>query len=391
MKRDALSPSTRTIHTSSLGPKTNQPVTPPIHLSSTFESESVEEQVRVEQTKADTFYTRYGNPTLTIAETMVAELETAEAAAVFGSGMAAITTTLLGLLKSGDHAVFQREIYGGVHRFATEFLPSMGVDVSFVDAEDGAGFASAMRDDTCVVYMESPTNPTLKLVDIESVAKAAQKRNVVTLIDSTFATPMNCRPVELGVDGVLHSATKYLGGHSDLLAGVLAGSQALVDRTKSTLRVLGGILDPHAAYLLARGLKTLGMRVEQHGRNAMVVAELLAGHEKVRAVHYPFLPSHPQHALARKQMASGGGVLSFELDGLGAAKRFADAVEIVRVAPSLGGVESLLSIPCLTSHAMLSKDQRAKAGIADGLVRLALGIEASEDLVEDIAQALAKV
>ncbi len=392
MKRENLSPSTRAIHTNEEGPRRNQPVAPPIYLSATFESKDIDEQVALEEAKADTFYTRYGNPTLSLAERVVAELESAEAAAVFGSGMAAITTSLLAHLKQGDHAVVQREVYGGAHRFALELLPRYGIEVSWFGATEPDGFEKAIRDNTRVVYLESPTNPTLKLVDIERIVSVSRERGIVSFIDSTFATPLNTRPHELGVDGVLHSATKYLGGHSDLLAGVVAGSRELVDRVKSFQRVLGGNLDPHAAYLLIRGMKTLGLRVRQHNDTALAIAHFLKEHDKVEAVHYPLLPSHPQYELAKRQMRGGGGVLSFEArGGLEGAKRFSNAVSLVRVAPSLGGVESLLSIPCLTSHAMLSSEEREKAGIADGLVRLAVGTEEVSDLRSDLEEALSAV
>jgi cystathionine beta-lyase/cystathionine gamma-synthase len=367
----------------------NQPVVPPIHLSSTFEAKDVDEQVSLEEKKADTFYTRYGNPTLSLAERMIADLEGAESGAVFGSGMAAITTTLLAHLKAGDHAVFQREIYGGAHRFAKEFLPAYGISVSWFEAMDAQGLERALRDDTRAIYLESPTNPTLKLVDIERVARAARARKIPTFIDSTFATAFNSRPHELGIDGVLHSATKYLGGHSDVLAGALTGSRAVVERVKAHLRVLGGILDPSAAYRLIRGMKTLELRVERHNESALAVARFLESRPSVVAVHYPMLESHPQHELARRQMRGGGGVLSFEIEGgLDGAKRFVDALQMVHVAPSLGSIESLVSIPRLSSHAMLSPEERERAGIADGLIRLAIGVEPAEDIVADLRQAL---
>lgn len=392
MKRDDWSLSTRAIHSGSEGPRKNQPVAIPIFLSATFESKDVDEQVLLEESKADTFYTRYGNPTLSVAESTIAELEGAEAAAVFGSGMAAITTSLLAHLSQGDHAIVQREVYGGAHRFAYELLPRYGIDVSWFDATDPAGFESAIRESTKLVYLESPTNPTLKLVDIERIASIAKTHGIVSLIDSTFATPLNTQPFTLGVDGVIHSATKYLGGHSDLLAGVIAGSRELIERVKSFMRVLGGVLDPHGAYLLTRGMKSLGLRVERHNANGLAVSRFLEGHEKVRAVHYPMLESHPQYSLAQRQMRGGGGVVSFEVKGgLEEAKRVSNAFTLVRVAPSLGGVESLTSIPCLTSHAMLSPGEREKAGIRDGLVRLALGIEETEDLIADLDQALATI
>jgi cystathionine beta-lyase/cystathionine gamma-synthase len=388
MKEETWSLATQAVHVDA-SERRNRPVATPIYLSATFEAADYDQLVELEETKADTFYTRYGNPTLSVAERTLARLEGAEAAAVFGSGMAAITTTLLTFLGRGDHAVVQREIYGGAHRFATELLPRLGVEVSWVEATDTAGFERALRDNTRVIYIESPTNPTLKLADLAAVSALARERSLLTFIDSTFATPFNTRPLEHGIDGVLHSATKYLGGHSDLLAGALVSSRAIVERVKSTLRVLGGVLDPHAGYLLIRGLQSLPLRVEQHNQNALAVARFLSGHRRVRKVFYPMLESHPQHALARRQMQGGGGVVSFEIDGdLSAAKRFANALRLVRLAPSLGGVESLLSLPCLTSHAMLSPEERQKAGIADSLVRLAVGIEAAQDLVADLEQAL---
>jgi cystathionine beta-lyase/cystathionine gamma-synthase len=392
MKREDLSPFTRAVHGRGHFKRSNQPVVPAIVLSATFESTDIDEQVDLEERKADTFYTRYGNPTLTLAERIVSDLEGTEAAAVFGSGMGAITTTLLAHLRAGDHALFQREIYGGAHRFASEILPRYGVEVGFVEATDPRSVEKGIRENTRLVYLESPTNPTLKLVDVVEVASIARGAGCLSFIDSTFATPFNTRPHELGVDGVLHSATKYLGGHSDLLAGALAGSGELVARVKSYVRVLGGILDPHAAYLMIRGMKSLGLRVEQHNRNALKVARFLEGHPRVRRVHYPMLESHPQHDLARRQMRGGGGVLSFEVDGgLPEAKRFSNAVELFRVAPSLGSVESLLSIPCLTSHAMLSSEERRKAGIEDGLVRLAIGVESADDLTADLGRALEQI
>jgi cystathionine gamma-synthase len=227
------------------------------------------------------------------------------------------------------------------------------------------------------------------VLDIEAIVKIAKSCGALTFIDSTFSTPFNTRPIDYGIDGVIHSVTKYLGGHSDLLGGVLAGSSVVMEKVKDTHRVLGGILNPHAAYLLIRGLKTIGVRMEQHNRNGLELARFLEAHPRVQNVFYPHLPSHPRFDLAKRQMHGGGGVLSFEIDGdLETAKRFADALALVRLAPSLGGVESLLSIPCLTSHAMLSPEEREKAGIGDNLVRIAFGIEPTEDLIADVDQAL---
>ena len=388
MKKGDLHLSTRAIHSDVDAEKANRPVAPPIYLSATFGATDVDEQIAVEA-DGDMFYTRYGNPTLSLVERTLAGLEGAEAGLVFGSGMNAITTTLLSFLSAGDHAIFQREIYGGTFRFAREFLPRFGVDVSWVDCTDTAGFRNALRDNTRVLYLESPTNPSLRLLDLAGVAELARSRGVKTFIDSTFATPFNTQPCEYGIDGVLHSTTKYFGGHSDLLGGALMGSRDVVKKVKSSLKVLGGIMDPHAAYLLLRGIKTLGVRVEQHNRSGLAVARAFEGHTGVRSVFYPMLESHPQYELARKQMRGGGGVVSFELEGdLATAKKFVNALKLFHIAPSLGGVESLVSIPCLTSHAMLSAQERQDSGIGDSMVRLALGIEDTADLVADIEQAL---
>ncbi|MGH9463869.1 MAG: trans-sulfuration enzyme family protein [Vicinamibacteria bacterium] len=388
MKRDELHLSTRAVNPRSHEKRTNRPVAQPIYLSATFEATDVDEQIRLEE-EGDTFYTRYGNPTLTAAEEAVATLEGAESALVFGSGMAAITTTLLAFLEKGDHVVFQREVYGGTFRFARELLPRFGIDVSWVDCTDLDGMKRSFRDNTRVLYLESPTNPTLRLVDLEAVAEIARSKGVKTFIDSTFATPFNSRPVEHGIDGVLHSATKYFGGHADLLGGVLAGSREIVKHAKSNLKVLGGVMDPHGAYLLLRGTKTLAVRVDRQNHNALAVAQAFEGRSGVRRVFYPMLTSHPQHELARRQMEGGGGVVSLELEGtLETAKRFVNHLRLLHVAPSLGGVDSLVSIPCLTSHAMLSPEEREQAGIRDSLVRLALGIEDADDLIADIENAL---
>ena len=389
MKSKDLTPATRAVHGDDRDDRRNRPVATPIVLSSTFEAKDYDEQVELEESKADTFYTRYGNPTVAVGERTIASLEGAEAAVLFGSGMAAITTTLLAHLRSGDHVVFQREVYGGAFRFAREFLPRIGVEVSWADVSDTSAFERALRPETRLIYLESPTNPTLKVVDLAAVAAIARTRGIPTAIDSTFATPFNTRPIDYGIDAVLHSVTKYFGGHSDLLGGALASSREVVDRVKSTLRVLGGILDPHAAFLLVRGVKTLGVRIARHNENGLHVAHFLEKHPRVRRVFYPHLVSHPQQGLARRQMAGGGGVVSFEIDGdLKTAKRFANALRIIRIAPSLGSVESLVSLPCLTSHAMLTPEEREKADIRENLVRLALGIEDVEDLERDIDRAL---
>ena len=306
--------------------------------------------------------------------------------------MGAITTSILALVKNGDHIVAQRDIYGGVTKFFSTWLPKMGVETTLVDTTDYEQHARAIRPNTKLLYLESPTNPTLRVVDLRKPVTLARQHNLITLIDSTFATPINQRPAEFGIDVVLHSGTKYLAGHADLICGVAAGRRDLIDTIKATRTTLGGVMDPHAAFLLLRGIKTLAVRVERQNESTLRVAEFLAQHPKVRSVNYPFLQGHPQRALAMEQMKGGGGVLSFEVDGTGEdAKRLSEALRLFTLAPSLGGVESLVSIPVLTSHAMISPDLRQKMGVTEQLIRLSVGIENADDLIADIEQALTVV
>ncbi|HUK24034.1 MAG TPA: aminotransferase class I/II-fold pyridoxal phosphate-dependent enzyme [Terriglobales bacterium] len=367
--------------------KKNGPLSTPIYQTSTFEVTDNEEQLRA--TTTDHFYTRYGNPTHTVAEAAIAQLESAEAALLFASGMAAVTTSILSLLKAGDHIVAQRDVYGGVTKFLSGWLSRFGVETTFVETTDYSQHAAALRPNTRLLYLESPTNPTLRVVDLKKTADLARQHGIVTLIDSTFGTPINQRPAEHGIDLVMHSGTKYLGGHADLIAGAVAGRRDLIEKIHSTRTTLGSNMDPHAAWLLLRGIKTLAVRVQRQNENALQVAGFLAGHPKVRAVHYPFLPSHPQHALAKEQMLGGGGVLSFEVDGSGEdARHVAEALRLFTLAPSLGGVESLVSIPVLTSHAMISPEHRRKMGVTEQLIRISVGIENVDDLIADLEKAL---
>jgi cystathionine beta-lyase/cystathionine gamma-synthase len=338
------------------------------------------------------FYTRYGNPTHTAVESRIAELEGADAALLFASGMNAITTSIMALVKAGDHIVAQRDIYGGVTKFLSMWLPKLGVETTFVDTTDYAQHASAIRPNTKILYLESPTNPTLRVVDLRKAVAIAKEHRLISMIDSTFATPINQRPAEFGVDLVLHSATKYFGGHTDIICGIAAGRRDLIDDVQHTRTTLGGTMDPHAAYLLLRGIKTLAVRVERQNQSALRIAEFLAQHSKVSSVNYPFLHGHPQRVLAMEVMKGGGGVLSFEVDGTGEdAKRLSEALNLFTLAPSLGGVESLVSIPVLTSHAMISIEHRRKMGVTEQLIRLSVGIENVDDLIADLDQALAKV
>jgi cystathionine beta-lyase/cystathionine gamma-synthase len=367
--------------------KKNGPLATPIYQTSTFEVTDSDEQVRA--TATDRFYTRYGNPTHTVAETAIAQLEGADAALLFASGMAAVTTSVLALVKSGDHIVAQRDIYGGVTKFLSSWLSHFGVETTFVDTTDYEQHAHAIRPNTKLLYLESPTNPTLRVVDLKRVSALAKQHGIVTLIDSTFATPINQRPAEFGIDLVMHSGTKYLGGHADLIAGVVTGRRDLIAAIHSTRTTLGASMDPHAAWLLLRGIKTLAVRVQRQNENALQVAQFLESHPKVRKVNYPFLQSHPQHDLAVEQMRGGAGVLSFEVDGTGEdARRVAEALRLFTLAPSLGGVESLVTIPVLTSHAMISPEHRRKMGVTEQLIRISVGIESVDDLISDLEQAL---
>jgi cystathionine beta-lyase/cystathionine gamma-synthase len=370
--------------------KKNAPVAVPIFQTSTFEVTDNDEQLRV--TTSDRYYTRYGNPTHTAAEAAIAQLEGADRALLFASGMAAVTTSMLSLLKSGDHVVAQRDVYGGVIKFLSTWLPRFGVETTFVDTTDYAQHAEAIRPNTRVLYLESPTNPTLRIIDLRKVSALAKQHGIVSLIDGTFGTPINQRPLEFGIDLVMHSGTKYLGGHADLIAGVIAGRRELIEKIHSTRTTLGGVMDPHAAWLLLRGMKTLAVRVQRQNENSLRIAQFLESHPKVRGVNHPFLPTHPQHALAREQMQGGGGMLSFEVVGSGEdARRVTEALRLFTLAPSLGGVESLVTIPALTSHAMISPEHRRKMGVTEQLIRLSVGIENVQDLIADLRQALAVV
>ena len=390
MKKHHRHPETEAVRGGTRLDKKAGPLNTPIYQTSTFEVPDMKEQLRV--TDTDMFYTRYGNPTHTVVENAIAELEGADAALLFTSGMSAITTTVLALLKSGDHVIAQRDIYGGATKFFTQWLPRFGVETTLVDTTDYEQHARAIRPTTKLLHLESPTNPTLRVVDLKKVAALAKDHGLTTLIDSTFSTPINCRPIEYGIDLVMHSGTKYYGGHADLICGIVAGRRDLIDMIHSTRTTLGCNMDPHAAWLLLRGIRTLAVRVQRQNENALRVAQFLKAHPRVRSVSYPFLEGHPQRTLARQQMRGGGGVLSFEIDGTGEdACRFAEALELFTLAPSLGGVDSLVTIPVITSHAMIRPEERRKMGVTEQMVRLSVGIENVEDLIADLERAFAAV
>src|SRR5712671_4498643 len=390
MKRHTHQSETKAVRGAADLEKKNGPLATPIFQTSTFEVTDNDEQLRA--TPTDHFYTRYGNPTNTVAEQTVAELEGVDAALTFASGMGAITTTIMALLKSGDHIVAQRDIYGGVTKFLSQWLPKLGIETTFVDTTEYDQHERAIRPNTRLVYLESPTNPTLRVVDFKRVSTLAKQHNLLSMIDATFGTPINQHPAEYGIDVVMHSGTKYLSGHTDLICGVVAGPQELIDRIWETRTTLGNCMDPHASWMLVRGLKTLAVRVARQNENAQRVAEFLAAQDKVRSVHYPFLRDHPQHAVARRQMSGGGGMVSFEVEGTGEdARRVSESMRLFTLAPSLGGVESLVSIPVLTSHAMIPAAERAKMGVTEQMIRLSVGIENADDLIADLERALEAV
>src|SRR6185369_3895912 len=311
--------------------KKTGPLNTPIYQTSTFEATDNEEVLRV--TPTDKFYTRYGNPTNTVAEQAIAELEGVDRALLFSSGMTAITTTILALLKSGDHIVAQRDIYGGTTKFLSKWLPKLGIETTFVETTEYDQHARAVQPNTKLFYLESPTNPTMKVVDLKKVSALAKQSGILSMIDSTFATPINQRPGEFGIDLIMHSGTKYFGGHADLICGIIAGRQELLQEIKETRTTLGGIMDPHAAWLLPRGIRTLAVRVQRQNENALRVAQFLAQHSKVHKVHYPFLEGHPQRVVAMDQMHGGGGMVSFEVDGTGEdARLLSEALHLFTLA-----------------------------------------------------------
>jgi cystathionine gamma-synthase len=382
--------STLAVHGGEPRPKLGNALVTPIVQTATYTFADSQElhdhfQRRIERQE----YGRYGNPTQRIAEQKLAALEGAEECLLFSSGMAAVTTTLYAVLGHGSHVVVTDDSYRRTRQFLTQTLHRYGIEVSVVPAGDYEAMEDAIRPTTRVLVSESPTNPYNKIVDMERLAGIGKRHRVKTLIDATFATPYNQRPLEFGIDIVLHSATKYLGGHNDLLAGAVLGSAELVDGIRSLQAITGAIIDPLAAYLLVRGLKTFALRIARQNANAQALAEFLATHPRVTAVHYAGLPSHPHHDVARRQMRGFGGVISFEIAGdLEATSRVVDACRIPQIAPSLGGVESLIEQPALMSFYELTSEERLMVGIKDNLIRYSVGIEDSEDLIADLAAAL---
>ncbi len=388
--------STQAIHAGEERRKPHNALTTPVVQTSTYVFEDTAEIRAFMQRKSTgeprerEEYGRYGNPTQSAAERKIAALEGGERALLFASGMNAITTTLLTLLSSGDHMVMVDGCYRRTRQFAREFLPRWGVETTLVPIDDAAALAAAIRPTTRVIFAETPTNPYLRVMDLSRMTGIARQHDILTVIDSTFATPINLRPLEHGLDVVIHSATKYLGGHNDLLAGAIVGSGEIMAEIEETRGVLGGVSSPNIAYLLLRGMKTLDLRVQRQNENGMRVAHFLEKHRAVHRVYYPGLPSHPDYEVARRQMAGFGGVVSFEIDGdLEQTGRFIDRLCLPYIGPTLGGVESVAQQQAI--FISLDPEERRASGISDSLVRYALGIEDAEDLIADLDQALAGV
>ncbi|MEM6954349.1 MAG: aminotransferase class I/II-fold pyridoxal phosphate-dependent enzyme [Myxococcota bacterium] len=334
-------------------------------------------------------YGRYGNPTVRLFEQQIAALEGTQDALAFASGMAAVTTTILALTSQDSHVVLFSDCYRRTRQFVSTMLGRYGVEHTLVPPADLEALDAALRPNTKLVISEAPTNPYQTVPDLRKLATICRERRIKTMIDSTFATPINLRPAEHGIDFVVHSATKYLGGHHDVLGGVVAGKEGLISVVRDWRNVLGGVLDPHAALLLIRGTKTLALRVAQQNESALAMARMLETHPKVRRVYYPGLESHGNHAVAKELMSGFGGVVTFEVEGdLDAGTRLVDAARIPKIAPSLGGVESLIEQPALMSFYELTTEQRAAIGISDALIRYAVGIEETADLIADLEQAL---
>lgn len=366
-------------------------VAPAIYQTATFRADSDAEFEEMSTTaRHNRNYTRDGNPNFTRVEAIVAALEGAETALLTASGMAAISSTILTFVAKGDHVVAQRTHYMGTAQLLSTLLPKFGIEVSLVDQVDPAAFSRALRPATKLIYVETPTNPLMTLVDLEAISSLAKPRGIITVCDSTIATPINQKAVQIGIDLSIHSATKFLGGHHDLMGGVISGTKELIEQIWHSTVILGPTPDPFSAWLLLRGLRTLPLRVQAHNQNALKVATFLENHPAVQVVHYPGLRSHPQHDLATRQMAEGqGGLMSFELTGgYAAAQRFLNAMRIPRRAVSFGGYETLATQPAAMWTGAIGEQKAAEAGIPLGLIRLSVGLEGSDDLIRDLDHAL---
>ena len=381
-------PDTRAVHTKVVNPD-NDPLALPIYQTSTYSFKTPQDlEQYLDGDEGKYLYTRYENPTLRAVEQKIAELEFGDSCFVFSSGMAAITSSLMGFLKAGDEVLASNSLYGRTQFFMERWLPRFGVQTKLIPVKEFPNIDSYFSSNTKIVYIETPTNPTLQIIDIKATAQIAHKHGALLLIDNTFASPVNQNPIQLGADVVLHSLTKYIAGHSDVIAGAAIFGKPQYEEIKEAIRTFGGILDPIAAYLVERGIKTMFVRVERQNQTASQLANHLSQYRSIKKIHYPGLSSHPGHDVAASQMRGFGGMLSFELATADEARRFLSKLRIFRHGASLGGVESLVSLPVLTSHYKQPPENLKAAGIGEGTIRLSVGIEHPEDLITDISQAL---
>ena len=381
-KQKAADLATITVHAGSEGRDVDTAVVNPLVQSVNFIQEvGTGEGLR---------YPRYGNaPNAELVQRRVAALEGAEAAVLLGSGMGATACALLALLRPGDHLISSSRIYGGAHALLSKEFVGLGIHVSFVDPTESRTWRKKLRKETRAIFLETPMNPSCRVIDMRPVSYVTKEVGIALVVDSTFASPINLRPLEHGADVVIHSATKYLNGHHDVLGGIVCGTASYIEEVRQKMMLWGQAPDPFAAWLLERGLRTLDVRIKRHNENAMQVAEWCATQKEIRAVHYPGLPTHPDHDVAKSTMDGFGGMMAIELAGGGrATEKFLRKLKLFRHAPSLGGADSLVSEPRFTSHAHLSAEARASAGIPDGFLRLSIGIESAKDLIRDIEQAL---
>jgi cystathionine beta-lyase/cystathionine gamma-synthase len=406
MKKKLVQPrslATRAIHGKQLR-AFQGPVAIPIYQTSTYRFKTSEDAIRYAKGDPSVYvYSRYHNPTVHDVEEKLALMENGEAAAIFSSGMAAITTSILAMTKAGDNIISTPALYGGAYRWMRDELPKQNIDVRFIDPLHLDEIAHVADKRTTMVYIETPTNPTLSLVDIAEVVRQTKKaekrlgRSILTMIDNTFATILNQDPFQFGIDAITESATKYLGGHTDLLAGLVVGKKEFISRVRTLAKYHGGCADPFAAYLLGRSLKTFELRVQRQNENALALAQALEKNKKVKRVLYPGLPSHPQYQIARKQMTGFGGMVTIELNPskryspVDAAAKVCDTLRVAVNAMSLGGVETLVSIPVYSSHVFMSDKELKRHGVTAGMIRISVGVEGIEDILSDFSQALNKI
>ena len=383
--------STKTVHA---GEKVNEEtgaLTTPIYQTSTFGFKNTNEILSALEGKKY-LYSRWSNPTVKALESKISILENGEETLAFGSGMAAISSTILTFLEKNDHVIISRNVYGGTFDFSSTLLNRLGIKVTFLNFSDTELIEKSIQENTQLIYFETPANPTMIINDIKKIVSISKENKIMTAVDSTFASPVNQNPLDMKVDLVLHSGTKYINGHSDILLGTVTGSKKLIDKIKETRTILGGVLDPNSAFLALKGVKTLDLRVKKQNQSAMKLAEFLEQNKKVNKVHYPGLKSNKYHKIATKQMRGYGGMLSFEVKGgLKNAKIILENLKICTLGASLGGVESLVVSPAISSHSAMPKKEREKSGIKDSLIRVSVGIEDEQDIINDFKQSLEKI